>query len=336
MMRNLFFSSVNSVLSVVKKVVAIIFLAILCIFSPGSLHAQGRYPRTINISYIESPFNLQIMVMRERRMLENAFAPLGITVRWLPLNSGAEQTQAMAAGSLDIAPVINSTSVILANAAGNPVQAAALVSRPRQMFALMTGPNGPRTIRELRGKTVAGPKGSVPHQMLLAALAKEGVRASDVRIIQMGLAEARTALLSNRVDAAFQVESRIIRNEEAGMRTLITADGYLTPLLFTVVRPAFARDYPRLLQMYLDVQEEACNWIAANTAEAIAIGSRLRQISASEGTRLYQWSGIAKSMEESDIAALQADVDFLYQQDMIERKINPRDFLLPSVFGRNH
>jgi ABC-type nitrate/sulfonate/bicarbonate transport system substrate-binding protein len=310
--------------------IAIISNLIFCIVA----NAQSHYPQTVNISYITTPFNLQIMVMKEQRMLEQAFASLGVNVHWLNMNNGATQPMAMAAGSLDIAPVINSASVILANAAGNPVEIAALVSRPKQTFALMVGPNGPRNIRELRGKTVAGAKGSVLHQMLIAALVKEGMKASDIKFIQMDINESRSALLANRVDAALQTSSLIIRNEEAGMRTLFTADGYITPLLFTAVRPAFAKNYPELLRIYLDVQEKAYDWISANPTEAVKIGSRILQVSMEDGMKLYRWSGLTKVMEAEDINSLEAYVDFLFQQNMIEQKINPRTFILPLAFNK--
>jgi ABC-type nitrate/sulfonate/bicarbonate transport system substrate-binding protein len=314
------------------SVILITILVILLIAL--KLKSRPVYPQTVNISYIITPFNLQIMVMKEQRMLEQAFAPLGVDVSWHNINSGPAQTMAMAAGSLDIAPVINSASVILANAAGNPVEIAALVCRPKQTFALMVGPNGPHNIRELRGKTVAGAKGSVLHQMLIAALVKEGMKASDIEFIQMDINEARTALLANRVDAALQTSSLIIHNEEAGMRTLFTADGYINPLLFTVVRPVFAKDYPELLRIYLDVQEKAYDWIIANPTEAVEIGSRIHQISMEEGMKLYRWSGLTKMMDAEDVASLEADVDFLYQQDMIEQIINPRTFILPFAFNK--
>ena len=267
-------------------------------------------------------------------MLEDAFESMGVTIRWHVFSQGAEQTQAMAAGSLDIAPVLNSTSIILANAAGNPVDVAALVSRPRQTFALMVRPDGPQNIRGLRGTTIAGPKGSVLHQMLIAALVKEGLNASDVNLLNMGLPQAGTALLAGQVDGALQAAGVIIRNEEAGMVTLFTADGYLTPLLLTAVRPAFAENYTELLDIYLQVQNDSYNWILANTTEAVGMCSNHLSVSASDGMKLYQWSGIAQVLEQSDIKALEEDVDFLYQQNMIERKIDPRQFILPAAFGR--
>jgi ABC-type nitrate/sulfonate/bicarbonate transport system substrate-binding protein len=294
----------------------------------------GEIPREVHITYVESPFNLQIMVMKERGMLESAYGRYGVKVVWHDINSGADQTQAMAAGSLDIASVIKSTSVILANAAGNKVYIAALVSRPRKTFALMVGPAGPRSVRELKGKTVAGPKGTVLHQMLVAALAKEGMSAADVNLVQMGLPEARTALLAGRIDGALQAASLIIRDEEAGMRTLFTADGYLTPLLFTAVRPAFAERYPEMVRIYLETQQAAYDWIAAHQKEAVAIGARYQQISAEDGMKLFAWSGIASILDPGDIPAVQADIDFLYQQKMIERRVKPEDFILPASYGR--
>jgi NitT/TauT family transport system substrate-binding protein/sulfonate transport system substrate-binding protein len=316
-----------------------IFFAVLVALFPVLLFAgpakeQNVYPKVINISYVESPFNLQVMVMKERRMLENAFAAKGIEVRWHDINSGADQTQAMAAGSLDIASVINSTSVILANAAGNPVEIAALVSRPKQSFALMVREDGPRSVGELKGKTVAGPKGTVLHQMLVAALVGEGMGPADLNFIQMGLPEARAALLSGQIDGALQAASLIIRNEEAGARVLFTADGYLTPLLFSAVRPDFAKQWPDLLKLYLDIQIEAFDWIAVNPREAVAIGSRYQQISEEDGMKLFRWGGIASIMDTGDLPALQADVDFLHEQGMIDSKVDPKDFVLPSAYGR--
>jgi ABC-type nitrate/sulfonate/bicarbonate transport system substrate-binding protein len=307
----------------------------LAVSAPAFSRPQREsYPGEVNISFVESPFNLQIMVMKERGLLEKAFAEKNVAIKWHTITSGAQQTQAMAAGSLDIASVVNSTSLILANAAGNRVEAAAVVSRPKQSFALLTGPDGPRTVRELRGKTVAGPKGTVLHQTLIAALVAEGMSANDVNFIQMDLPDARSALLSGNVDGALQAAALIIRDLEAGMRVLFTADGYVTPLLLSAVRPDFAKKYPELLQIYLDTQKEAYSWILANTAEAVAIGSRIQQISEEDGMRLYGWSGMASVLEQSDLPALEADVNFLFEQDMIAQKINVADFILPAAFGR--
>jgi len=108
----------------------------------------------------------------------------------------------------------------------------------------------------------------------------------------------------------------------------------MTPLLFTAVRPAFAKQYPELLKIYLDAQAAAYDWIAANAREAVAIGSRYQQISGEDGAKLFAWSGIASVMDGGDLPAVQADVDFLYEQGMIDEKVRPEDFILNTAYGR--
>jgi ABC-type nitrate/sulfonate/bicarbonate transport system substrate-binding protein len=303
------------------------------VFAGGSADkkAAASYPATVTVSYVESPFNLQCMVMRDRGMLEQAFAAKGVKVKWVDINSGAEQTQAMAAGSLDIATVINTTSIILANAAGNKVDIAGIVSRPKQSFALMVGADGPATIEALKGKTVAGPKGTVLHQMLLAALVSKGMTMNDVRFMQMGIPEARSALLSGQIDGALQAAATIIRDKAAGARVLFTADGYLNPVLYSAVRPAFAEQYPDLLQLYLDTQKRAYQWILANTDEAIAICCKYQDISKEDGEDLYAWNGMTDTFEAADMDALKADEQFLLAQGMIDHEVNVATFCLPTL-----
>ena len=63
----------------------------------------------LNICYVKSPFNLQNIVMKENRMLENEFAGSDVKVIWHEINSGAKQAQALAAGALDVSAVMNRT-----------------------------------------------------------------------------------------------------------------------------------------------------------------------------------------------------------------------------------
>lgn len=58
-----------------------------------ALCAQGvrADEKTLDISYVKSPFNLPMMVMKDQQLLEKAVEPLGIGVRWHEINSGSKQ-----------------------------------------------------------------------------------------------------------------------------------------------------------------------------------------------------------------------------------------------------
>ena len=45
----------------------------------------------LNISYVKSPFNLPMMVMKDHKILEKKLEPMGIAVKWHDIDSGAQQ-----------------------------------------------------------------------------------------------------------------------------------------------------------------------------------------------------------------------------------------------------
>ena len=313
-----------------RKCMALLWATAVLAAAPSA--AAAETVKEINVSYVRAPFNLQIMVMKSRHMLEKAFAEDGITVQWHEITSGAKQAQAMAAGSLDIASVMNTTSALLANAGGNPVKIVGGVSRPGKTFAIVARENGPRTVAGLKGKTIAGPKGTVLHQMLVAALAREGLEESNVRFVSMGLPKARTAMLSGQVDAALLAASLVIKSVEAGAHVVTTADGLVTPKLVSVAREGFATQHPELIARYLTVSREAMRFIEENQEEAIRIGAEEHGISLKDGRTLFDWAGFTNHLAAEDLDSMREDLAFLEANGMLKQAVDPATVCLPSAF----
>ena len=72
-------------------------IAISAVIACGA--AEAKMPKEVNIVYVKAPFNLQNMVIKDQKLLEKAFAKDGVKVNWKTITSGAQQSQAMAAGS---------------------------------------------------------------------------------------------------------------------------------------------------------------------------------------------------------------------------------------------
>ena len=288
-------------------------------------------PREINVSYVTSPFNLQVMVTKLQGRLEKEFKKDGIRIKWHEITSGAKQAQAMAAGSLDFGMVMNSTSVLMANAAGNPLIIVSAVSRPSQTFAIVAGENGPRTIADLKGKTVAGPKGTVLHQMLLAALHKAGLRQSDVQFFSMGLPKARAAMLSGDVDAALMAASLVIRSLAEGAHVIATAESLVTPKLVLAARGDFVAQHPNLVARVVKVHKEAQAYIDENRSEAIAMGAKEKNISVADASKLAEWADFTTSLTPGDLQSMEADMDFLIANDLIKKAVDLNDVVAPSA-----
>ncbi|HAW44897.1 MAG TPA: aliphatic sulfonate ABC transporter [Sutterella sp.] len=286
----------------------------------------------LNISYVKSPFNLQLIVMKERGILENRLAAKGVKVNWHDLNSGALQAQALAGGSLDVAGVMNSTSIIIANSQGNPVKVVAAVSRPTDVFAIVVPGNGVKSVRELKGKVIAGPKGTVLHQLLVSALVKNGMKISDVQFVHMGIPEAAAAMRSGAADAALLAANFVMKGIDAGDRVLVTASGYVVPKLMMATSDAFMKKYPSLLKEVLAAQREAYDWINTHRDEAIALGAKVQGVSVSQAQTLYAWSHLTDRFTPADIKSMEEDMTFLLENDMIRKKVDVKRLFAPSSF----
>ena len=310
---------------------ALTALAAAGIMASTACAATGGMPDELNIVYVKAPFNLQNMVLKERGMLEKAFEKYGTRVKWHTITSGAKQAQAMAADSIDVSAVMNTASFLMGNGAGSTIYIADGVAHPTDTFAIV-GPKGKTlSIKELRGKKVAGPRGTVLHQLLVAALKKEGMTINDVNFVQMGIPQSFAALMSGKVDAALIAAGALVKAEQAGKPIIATATGLVTPKLAMCAGKKFIDEKPELVKVVVAAQDEAYDWVMNNHKEAIALGAREQGISEADAERLYAWSHYNKRLNEDDIKSLDEDMTFLIENGMARKRVDSRSFILDSA-----
>lgn len=291
----------------------------------------AELPKEINIVYVKAPFNLQNIVMKEKGMLEKAFEKDGVKINWKTITSGSKQTQAMGAGAIDISAVMNTASLLMANGVGNRVLIATGVSHPAETFAIVGKSGENLSIKDLRGKTIVGPKGTVLHQLLVAALAKENMTIKDVNFISMDQPSALSALLAGQVDAALLAASGVIKAEKSGSKVFITAKDLINVNLVTTVRAEFAKKYPEVLNTVIEVQRASLNWIEKHPEEALALGAKEHGIKLEDAKKLASWSNYYDKLTEKDIQGLADDQEFLIKNNMMENRVDVRSLVLPSA-----
>ncbi len=293
------------------------------------MSAVEAAPDQINIAYVKDPFNLQNIVMKQHQSLEKEFQKDGIKINWVSINSGAQQAQAMAAGSLDVSAVMNTASLLMANGAGNKVLVATGVARPTQVFAVVGKAGQQMKIEDLKGKKVAGPKGTVLHQVLVAALKSKGMSINDVEFIQMDPGKAYAALMGKHVDAALLAASLIIKSNQAGAKTVVTADGLVNPLLVMAVSEKFAKENSALLERIVKVHRQTTKWIYDNYDQAIAMGAKEAGVSLQDADKLAKWSHYFDVITDEDLQSLKSDQAFLLENNMMQNKVNTDQLVLP-------
>lgn len=300
-------------------------ISILCLL--GQSVAAQEWPQELRITYVPAPFNMQCMIMKEQGLLEEALKVHNVQVKWIPIKAGINQVQGMAAKEIDMVSAMNSSTLLIANASGNPIQIVTGVARPDDIFALVGHKDRVHTLQELNGKTVVGPKGTVLHHMFNVVLDRQKIDQKNVQLISMNLPSSLTMLMTGRADAALLVGPLVQKATAAGHPVLTTAAGVIPTNLFLSVRKDFAQKYPQLVKTVAETNDQALQWMQAHPEQALAIGAKVHNISREQAQDLWNRSHYVSGIEQRDIEALTASQDFLLEQQMMKQRVNVSDII---------
>ena len=299
-----------------KKLFSLLFLGLF------SLVAQCQtWPQQLNITYVKAPFNIQNIVMKSQGLLEKEFAEEGIKINWIPIKAGLNQVRGMAAGEIDMVAAMNTSTLLIANSAGNRIVIVDGVAHPDDTFAIVAKPEV-KNIVDLKGGQIVGPKGTVLHHLLSAALKSSGVEMKDVNWVSMNLPASLTTLLGGRADAALLAAGGILAAEKAGFHALVKAKGLIETNLVLAARGDFAKEYPDIVRRVAKVNRQALQWALSNKSQAIALGAKELQLSKEDAAKLFEWSHFYSDLTQKDIDALQNSQRFLLEQKMMNRSVD--------------
>jgi NitT/TauT family transport system substrate-binding protein len=160
--------------------------------------------------------------------------------------------------------------------------------------AVMAGPKL-KSIKDLKGKTVALEEFSVSHFVLAMALSKNGMKPGDVKIVNLSAGDAAAAFLSGRVDAATVWNPWVNKIELSGKgKPLFTSKdipGLIPDLLVAQEKSLAAnrKDFVGMVKAWYDVEK----FIREKPDEAVAIMSKVVGLAPEEykvflpGTRFF-------------------------------------------------
>jgi len=312
-----------------RKAIVVLSTAVIgltLVFGSSSLNAATKIDK-LSITYVKLPLNAPAILAKRLGLFEKEFGPDGIVIQRPELTAGPQQTQALAAGSVQFASVLSSDSAILAKSNGVDLKVIAIFARAPKAFNIMAKNPAIKKVTDLRGKTIAGQKGSLLNHLLFAALKKEGMTPADVKYVNMPGAQAQAALMSGSVDAALIAGPSIVPAEAAGARVIVNGDGLIGGLLVVAVSGPFLRDYPDLAKRYLKVHDQALQYMKSNPEESVKIVAEETQISEADVKKMLPWYNYNSKITDADLADLAATQTFLKENDMLMNTINIKDLV---------
>ena len=311
-----------------KKAVFISVLAVIALLAFNS-RAFAADTARIAITYVKYPLNAPLIVAKHLGLYEQEFQADGIGVDWADIVTGPGQAAALASGAVQIASVISSDAVLASRSKGEPVRAVAVFARAPRTFCIMAKSPSVKSAGDLKGRTVAGPKGTLMHLMLLAALEKAGLKPGDATFVDMPASSAVTALLSGGVDAALAAGPGKMKAMAEGAREVACGDGLTKGIILTAVNEDFLKANPGLVRRYLEVHGKALAFLRDEPARARGIIASATGLTPEEVDRLLPEYDFSPEVTDSDKDDLKAVRDFLMGLGLISSPVDPSTLFWP-------
>jgi len=226
------------------------------------------------------------------------FEKRGIDVQVINFTWDQDMGAALAAGQLDVIAAATNFVISMRNQ-GIDLQGFILLDASFEADAILA-PAQIKSIKDLKGKSVAYEFGATSDLLLNYALRENGMSKDDIKPVPMAAADAGLALISGRVDIAVTYEPYISAalREGKGYKSLYTAaerPGLISDL--AVAETSYIKKNPDVIKALTLAWDDAVTFLNANPEAggkiiADAVGSPMDEFKvAFEGVRVYDLKG---------------------------------------------
>jgi sulfonate transport system substrate-binding protein len=190
----------------------------------------------------------------------------GITeVKLTAFPNGPDQSESLISGRLDVGS-LGDTPAILARSTGAKTR---LITQGAtdSIGYLVAKKNGPKTLADLKGKTISIQKGSFMHRYVVGLLKEQNI--TDVKYIHMLRPDAEAALSRGEVDAMTNSAIFALKQIEQGFPLLDDATKHpnLIGTSATVASEAYLKKFPDFPKIWNEARLKALNDLKSKPEE---------------------------------------------------------------------
>ena len=244
-------------------------------------------------------------------------------IEWKEFAAAVPLLEALGAGAIDTG-LVGDAPFTFAAAANVPVKAITAIRQSGEGLAILVPEKSPiRSFDDLKGRKIATGRGSIGHQLILAALEAKGWTASDVQIVFLAPSDAKVAYSQGSVDAWSTWEPYVSQEEVLfKSRRVITAEGLTPGLSFTVATPDAIRDKRARLEDFVRRLALARNWSLGHTEGYAESWGKLMNIPPAVA---LNWLSRAKisiaPIDDGVVADEQKTIDLYFRAGLIKQKL---------------
>ena len=250
-------------------------------------------------------------------------------IEWKEFPAAAPLLEALGAGAIDTG-LVGDAPFTFAAAANVPVKAIGTIRQSNEGLAILVPRDSKiHSFEDLKGKKIATGRGSIGHQLILAALESKGWSPADVQIVFLAPSDAKVAYSQGSVDAWSTWEPYVSQEEVLFQsQRVITAEGLTPGLGFQVASPDAIRDRRPELEDFLRRLTQARAWSLSNVGAYAETWGKLMNIPPAVP---LNWLSRAKihvgPIDDSVVAGEQQTIDLYFRAGLIKQKLNAADIV---------
>ena len=305
-----------------KKFVAMTMAALMAITALTGCGSKEDSLDKLTFTYVTSPLNVPSIIEKEKGIFTKTFEDMGIAVEYAELTSGADQTQALASGDVQVLYAVGATSVILSAANDADIKVLNMYSRSPKAFCMYAQDDSLTTPESLRGKTIAGPAGTNLHELLVSYLATGGMTVDDVNYVNMSIPEAKAALDGGSIDVAMVAGATAYTAKQQGYHLVADGEGLIDAIIAVAVTDKFYNEHPEIIEKLKDAQKEIADFMKENKEEALEITANTLDLDISSVEEMLEYYDFSTELKDTDRAGFQRTADFMYENGMIENQLD--------------
>ena len=273
----------------------------------------------LTVTYVTSPLNVPTILEKDQGIFEKE---LGVPVEYAELTSGADQTQALASGDVQILYAVGATSVILSAANGADIKVLNMYSRSPKAFCMYSKDESLTTPESLKGKTIAGPTGTNLHELLVSYLAQADMTLDDVNYVNMSIPDAKAGLDGGSVDVALLAGATAYNAEQQGYHLVADGEGLISALIAVATTQKFYDEHPDVIKKLNAAQEEIASYMADNQEATMETVAAALDLDVDAVKEMYGFYDFSTEITDADKEGFQKTADFMYESGMIENELD--------------
>ena len=273
----------------------------------------------LTVTYVTSPLNVPTIIEKDQGIFEKE---LGVPVEYAELTSGADQTQALASGDVQVLYAVGATSVILSAANGADIKVLNMYSRSPKAFCMYSKDETLTTPESLKGKTIAGPTGTNLHELLVSYLAQADMTLDDVNYVNMTIPDAKAGLDGGSVDVALIAGATAYNAKQQGYHLVADGEGLISALIAVATTQKFYDEHPDVIEKLNAAQDEIASYMADSQDETMETVAAALDLDVDAVKEMYGYYDFSTEITDADKEGFQKTADFMYESGMIENELD--------------